>query len=44
MKEHLNVLDENGKSKKMKKTRKEVHQRGYWHRTVQVWIMNDKRQ
>jgi isopentenyl-diphosphate Delta-isomerase len=42
MTEYLDILDEEGMSINKKKTREEVHRKGYWHRTAHVWIINDK--
>lgn len=42
MLEYLDVLDENGNLTGIKKARKEVHRDGDWHRTVHIWIINEK--
>ena len=42
MTELLDVLDENGNLIGIKKTKQEVYKESYWHRSVHIWIMNDK--
>ena len=42
MDELLEVYTEAGKSTGKLKPRSEVHSTGLWHKTVQVWIMNNK--
>lgn len=38
--EYLDILDEEGRATGEVKTREETHQRGLWHRTVHIWVMN----
>lgn len=40
--EYFDILDENGQKTGKKKLREEVHRDGDWHRTVHIWIINDK--
>lgn len=40
--EYLDVLDEQGNLTGIKKPRKQVHMDGDWHRTIHVWIVNEK--
>lgn len=40
--EFLDVLDEKGNETGIKKTKKEVHEKGLWHRAAHVWIYNSK--
>ncbi len=40
--ELIDVLDENGVKTKEVLTRREVHKRGLWHRSIAVAIINDK--
>lgn len=40
--EYLDILDEKGKKTGEKKLREEVHSKGYWHKGVHIWIINDK--
>ena len=42
--EYLDILDENGNKTGEKKSRKEVHSNGYWHKGVHIWIINSKRE
>lgn len=42
MEEYLDVVDENGIEKGVQKLRSEVHKDGDWHKTVHIWIVNDK--
>lgn len=42
--EYLDVLDENGNKTGEKKTRKEIHSKGYWHKGVHIWIINSKKE
>lgn len=41
MSELLDVLDEDGNPTGEKKTKEEIYENGYWHRSVHIWIMND---
>lgn len=41
MEEYLEVLTELGEPTRKMKLRTEVHKSGDWHRTVQIWIIND---
>src|SRR3989344_1855395 len=38
--EYLDIYDEKGNSLGIKKPRKEVHDKGLWHKVVHVWIVN----
>lgn len=40
--EYLDILDENGNKTGEVKLKKEVHDKGLWHRTVHVWFLNSK--
>ena len=40
--ELVDIVDENGNKTGVVKTRKEVHEKGLWHQTVDVWIYNSK--
>ena len=40
--EFLDILNEKGDLLGVKKARQEVHEKGYWHKVVHVWIMNLK--
>lgn len=40
--EYLDVLDENGNKTGEAKPKKEVHDKGLWHRTVHIWFLNSK--
>lgn len=40
--EYIDILDENGNLTGKAKTREEVHKKGYWHRAIQVFIINSK--
>ena len=42
--EYLDVLDENGNTTGEKKTRKEIHSKGCWHKGVHIWIINSKKE
>lgn len=42
--EYLDILDKNGNKTGEKKTRKEVHSKGYWHKGVHIWIINSKKE
>ena len=42
MDEYLEILTELGESTGKKKCRTEIHKTGEWHRTVHIWIINDK--
>ena len=41
-KEYLDVLDQDGNKTGVVKLRSEVHRDGDYHKTVHVWIINDK--
>lgn len=43
-KELIDVLDENGQLVGKQETKKELYQDGNWHRSVHIWIMNDKQE
>ena len=40
--EYLDICDGKGKLTGEKKTKKEVHEQGLWHRSVHVWIVNSE--
>src|SRR5574343_2048863 len=40
--EYLDIYDENGKSLGQKVSRKEAHEKGFWHRAVHIWVVNSK--
>lgn len=40
--EYLDIVDMNGNKTGEVKERKEVHNKGYWHRGFHVWIINSK--
>ena len=39
--EYLDLVDENNRLTGEKKTRNYVHQKGLWHREIEVWVCND---
>ena len=41
MEEYFDVLDEEGIPTGVTKPKSEVHTKGYWHRTVHIWIINE---
>ena len=43
MKEYLDIFDENNKPLNDKKERKVVHEKGYWHREISVFIINENK-
>ena len=42
--EYLDILDENGNKTGEKKSRRDVHSKGYWHKGVHIWIINSKKE
>ncbi len=42
MEEYIDALNPDGTLTGVKKTRKEIHRSGDWHRTVHVWIINSQ--
>lgn len=40
--EYLDICDSNGKLTGEKRTKKEAHDLGLWHRSVHIWIVNSK--
>ena len=40
--EYIDIYNEEGNPLGIKKTKKEVHEQGFWHRSVHVWITNSK--
>ena len=40
--EYLDILNKNGEKTGEIKERKEVHNKGYWHRGFHVWVINSK--
>ena len=43
-KELIDVLDENGQFVGKQETKEELYQDGHWHRSVHIWIINDKQE
>ena len=39
--EEIDVLDINGNKTGKIVCRDEVHKKGYWHKSVHIWIIND---
>jgi isopentenyldiphosphate isomerase len=42
--EYIDILDESGKPTGEKKSKKEVHEKGYWHRVVHLWLLNSRQE
>ncbi len=42
--EYFDILDKNGRKTGKTKLRKEVHKDGDWHGSVDIWILNDKKE
>lgn len=42
MEEVLDILNEEGLKTGKWATKKEIYEKGYWYRSVHIWIMNDK--
>ncbi|MCX6751787.1 MAG: NUDIX domain-containing protein [Candidatus Nomurabacteria bacterium] len=42
--EYLDICDSEGNLLGIKKTKKEAHDKGLWHRAVHVWIINSKKE
>ena len=42
--EYLDICDRNGKSIGLKKSKKEAHEKGLWHRSVHIWVINSKKE
>jgi isopentenyldiphosphate isomerase len=40
--EYIDIIDEEGNKLGSKKTKKEVHDQGLWHRSAHVWVVNSK--
>lgn len=40
--EMLDILDSEGKATGKAESRKEVHRKGLWHKSVHIWIVNKK--
>jgi len=40
--EYIDIIDEEGNKLGIKKTKKEVHDQGLWHRSAHVWVVNSK--
>ena len=40
--EYLDIVDTNGEKTGEVKPRKEIHEKGYWHRGFHVWVVNSK--
>ena len=41
--ENIDVLDEQGNKTGEIKSRDDVHEKGLWHRTVHIWVINDNK-
>lgn len=41
MAKYLQVVDESNKPTSKKVNKKEVHERNLWHRTVQIWVLDN---
>lgn len=41
MEEYFDILNEDGSNKGIIKTRSEVHKKGFWHKAVHIWIVNE---
>lgn len=44
MTELIDVLDENGNKTGEVETKEEIYKKGLWHRSVHIWIENDKQE
>lgn len=42
MEELIDVLNEDGTKLGFSATKEEIYQKGYWYRSVHIWIINDK--
>lgn len=42
--EYLDIYDSEGKLTGIKKTKKEAHSEGLWHKAVHVWVVNSKKE
>ena len=42
MKELIDIVDENNRPTGMKKEKLQAHQEGCWHRTTQIWVLNQE--
>ena len=42
--EYLDICDSNGNLIGEKKPKKEVHEKGLWHRSAHIWIINSKKE
>lgn len=42
MEELIDVLNEDGTKTGLSATKEEIYQKGYWYRSVHIWIINDK--
>jgi isopentenyldiphosphate isomerase len=40
--EYLDICDSDGKALGIKKSKKETHEKGLWHRSVHIWVVNSK--
>jgi len=40
--EYLDICDEEGNLTGIKVSKKEAHEKGLWHRSVHIWILNSK--
>ncbi len=44
MNEKLDILNEDGTKTGLSTTKEECYQKGYWYRTVHIWIINDNKE
>lgn len=44
MTELLDILDENGKITGQVESKQTIYNNGYWHRSVQIWVINDNQE
>jgi len=40
--EYIDVISPDGNLTGVSKSRNEIHQEGIWHRSVHIWVLNDK--
>lgn len=43
-KERIDIVTENGEPTGRSETREVIHRKGFWHRTVHVWVINSRRE
>lgn len=44
MNERLDILNEDGTLSGLSATKEEIYQKGYWYRTVHIWIINENKE